>query len=570
MMADIKCPNCGKINPSFADVCLGCHKPLPPPGQPEPAAPGAEEEIPEWLKRIRERSEDENDSRTADNEPALPLNTGGIPDWLKELKEEKISKDTIPADEEEGQSKEDWLERLRTSPVYQKNTSENTLQPEESGITPAISPEIWGQDLESSMPDWLRAATSPGEKGFSDFAFTKPDETRPDDSTAPVSLHGEKPYPFPRETDTTRNRQVNEGADFLTSMETGQDPLPFLPQSAESRPDGTATPFEPGFFQTSALTNRIQLSEKQRLNVDLLKTIISNEGEPKPVSPADAGRQKPFGRLAFILVALLILLGLIIFSPIPGALPQLYPVEVAVLYNELSILPPESPVLVAVDYDPALAGEMQLSSTSMLGHLMARSARLTFITTRPSGAMLADSLVRSVLPGQPQFPSGDHLVNLGYIPGDAAGLRTFSRQPRLSTPYTADLKLAWDSPALQGINLLSDFSAVIVITDSAEVMRNWVEQVQPSLGQSPLFVVLSAQAGPLIQPYFESDQIQGGISGLLGGAMYSQILGRPGAADPVMNAYQAGVFFAVLAILCGGLYHLASYLVSRKPATEEE
>jgi hypothetical protein len=353
-------------------------------------------------------------------------------------------------------------------------------------------------------------------------------------------------------------------------METSQDPLPFLPQNAEIRPDGPGTPFDPGFFQTSALTNRIQLSEKQRLNVGLLKTIISNEGEPKPVSPTDAGRQKPFGRLALIMGTLLILLGLIIFTPIPGALPQLYPVEVAALYNELSILSPESPVLVAVDYDPALAGEMQLSSASMLGHLMTRSARLALVTTRPSGAMLADSLVRSVLPGQPQYPSGDHLVNLGYIPGDAAGLRTFSRQPRLSTPYTADLKLAWDSPALQGINLLSDFSAIIVITDSADVMRNWVEQVQPSLGQSPLFVVLSAQAGPLIQPYFESDQIQGGMSGLLGGAMYSQILGRPGAADASMNAFQAGVFFAVLAILCGGLYHLLSYLFSRKPAPEEE
>lgn len=569
-MAEIKCPNCGKINPSFADSCLSCQASLPEPGQPEPAAQNGEEEIPEWLKRVRERNENGSDNQTAPEEHDSPFNPGDVPEWLKELKEEKISKDAPPAAEEAAQDETGWLERLRTSPVYQKDASRAAPQTEGSEENAAISPEIWGPEADENMPDWLKAATSPGEKDGNHFVFPKPDPTHPGDITAPVSLHEDKPYPFPREKENDADRRVNEGTEYLASMETGQDPLPFLPQTFDGQPEGKGTPFDDGFFQTSALTNRVQLSEKQRLNVGLLKTIISNEGEPKTVPPADAGRQKPFGRLAVILAALLLLLGLVVSMPIPGALPQLYPVEVAALFNELSILPQDSPVLIAIDYDPALAGEMQLSSAGMLGHLMARGARLALISTRPTGAMLADSLTRSVLAGQPQFPSSDHLVNLGYLPGDAAGLRTFARQPRQSTPYTADLKLAWDSPALQGINLLSDFSAVIVITDSAEGMRNWVEQIQPSLGQTPLFVVLSAQAGPLVQPYFESDQIQGGISGLLGGAMYSQILGRIGAADPYLNAFQAGVFLAVLAILGGGLYHWISSLLTRKKDAEEQ
>jgi hypothetical protein len=568
-MAEIKCPNCGKINPSFADNCLSCQALLPGPGQPETTAQDGEGEIPEWLKRIRERNENGNNNQPAPEEDASSSTPGDLPDWLKELKEEKISKDAPQAAEDEAKDETGWLERLRTSPVYQKDASSTAPQTEGSEEIAAVSPEIWGAEAEENMPDWLKAATSPGEKGDG-FVFPKPDPTHPGDITAPVSLNEDKPYPFPGEKDAAADLRVNEGAEYLAAMESSQDPLPFLPGTFEDRPEaGNGKPFDDGFFQTSALTNRIQLSEKQRLNVGLLKDIISNEGEPKPVSPADAGRQKPFGRLAVILAALLLLLGLVISMPIPGALPQLYPVEVAAIFNELSILPQDSPVLIAIDYDPALAGEMQLSSAGMLGHIMARGARIAFISTRPTGAMLADSLTRSVLAGQPQFPSGDHLVNLGYLPGDAAGLRTFARQPRPSTPYTADLKLAWDSPALQGINLLSDFSAVIVITDSAEVMRNWVEQVQPSLGNTPLFVVLSAQAGPLVQPYFESDQIQGGISGLLGGAMYSQILGRIGAADPYLNAFQAGIFLAVLAILGGGLYHWVVSLLARTKAVEE-
>jgi hypothetical protein len=568
-MAEIKCPNCGKLNPSFADTCLDCQSPLLPANPPESLPENNEDEIPDWLKRIRERSGQEPDVKPAIEEHVAPFSPGDLPDWLKDLKEEKISKDNPPPAEVEEGSEEDWLEKLRTSPVYQKESPQADPLPEPPGEKEEASLQLWGPENEGQIPDWLKAATRPGENIQDDFVFPKAEETHPDDITAPVQLTDQRPNPFTLDSENIVPHRVNEEPDFLTSLTggietSGQDSLPFTSQTFE------AQPYSPDFFQTSALTNRIQLSEKQRLNVGLLKTIISNEGEPKPVSQPESGKENRLGRLAVILSILLVLLGLVGFMPIPSALPQLYPIEVADLFNQVSALPENSPVLVAVDYDPALAGEMQLSSSSLLGHLMARSARLTFISTRPTGPILADSLVRSVLPGQPQYPSGDHLVNLGYLPGDAAGLRTFASQPRLSTPYTSDLKLAWDSPALQSINLLSDFSAVVVITDNAEVMRNWVEQVQPMLGQSPLFVVLSAQAGPLIQPYYESSQVQGGLSGLLGGAMYSQILGRTGFADSYLNAFQIGAFIAVLAILGGGLAQLVSTLFTRKSSGGEE
>ncbi|MHC1783009.1 MAG: hypothetical protein AB9891_09690 [Anaerolineaceae bacterium] len=564
-MAEIKCPKCGKLNPSFADTCMDCQNPLPPATPPESNG----EETPDWLKRIRERTGQEQESKPPLEEPVAPFAPGDLPDWLKELKEEKINKDIPPAVEQESESEEDWLEKLRTSPVYQKESPQTAPLPETPGEKQEASLQLWGPGNGGEIPDWLKAATRPGEKILDDFVFPKAEETHPDDITAPISLTEHKPNPFVLDSENQPPHRIKEEADFLTglagSSETsGQEPLPFIPQTLE------AQPYSPDFFQTSALTNRIQLSEKQHLNVGLLKAIISTEGEPKPVFQTSSEPEKPLGRLAIIIGILLVLLGLVAFMPIPSALPQLYPIEVADVFNQISTLPENSPVLIAVDYDPALAGEMQLSSSSLLGHLMTRSARLAFISTRPTGPMLADSLVSTLLPGQPQFPSSDHLVNLGYLPGDAAGLRTFARQPGLSTPYTSGLKLAWDSPALQGINLLSDFSAVIVITDNAEVMRNWVEQVQPTLGQSPLFVVLSAQAGPLIQPYYESNQVQGGLSGLLGGAMYSQILGRTGFADSYLNAFQIGAFIAVLAILGGGLFQLLSTLFSRKTSGEGE
>jgi hypothetical protein len=116
---------------------------------------------------------------------------------------------------------------------------------------------------------------------------------------------------------------------------------------------------------------------------------------------------------------------------------------------------------------------------------------------------------------------------------------------------------------LQGINLLSDFFSVIIITDNADTMRAWVEQVQPSLGLSPLYAILSAQVSPLIQPYLDSNQLQGGLSGISGGAMYSQILARPGFSDAYWNSFQIGAVGAILLILAGGLFHLFSLIVRK-------
>lgn len=530
-----------------------------------------EDEIPDWLKRIRERSQVEPDAKSTYETPLELPSEEELPDWLTELKSEKIDKENPPPIEEEEQG--DWLERLRISPVYVRDTSEA-----EKPTEPVDEPD----GNKNTLPGIDMAPEDQGEPGpegndrnkpAGKFVFQHSEEVNPDDATMPVSLSEDRPNPFASEPEPIQRDRETEDAAFFESLigkdvQADQEPLPFIPEPYEKKIAGSKGGEIPGFFQASALTNRVQLTEKQQLNVNLLKEMIANESEPRPIDLSNGKKPARFTRQIFLLAAALILLIVLIIAPYPAAMPQLYPVEVAALFNDVSSLPEESPVLVAVDYDPALAGEMQLASGGLIGHLMARDARMTLISTRTVGPMLAQSLVQAALPGQPRFSPDDHIVNLGYIPGDAAGLRSFVRHPRSFAAYTADLKLGWDSPSLQGINALEDFAAVVVITDSAEVIRNWIEQVQPSLGETPMFVVLSAQAGPLIQPYFDSRQVQGGLSGLSGGAMYSQILGRTGFANPYMNALQIGAMLAVFAILGGGLVNLISSVMKARSSSE--
>src|SRR6266487_1686047 len=118
-MADIRCPNCGKENPDFLDVCQFCQTPLKPESmvhigdKPTKKNTGELENVlPEWLRDVRQQARDSAEANAAQeaskpkaqkDEPldllaGLAFQSGKadedeIPDWLSSLssttKEEK-------------------------------------------------------------------------------------------------------------------------------------------------------------------------------------------------------------------------------------------------------------------------------------------------------------------------------------------------------------------------------------------------------------------------------------------------------------------------------------------------
>jgi len=167
------------------------------------------------------------------------------------------------------------------------------------------------------------------------------------------------------------------------------------------------------------------------------------------------------------------------------------------------------------------------------------------------------------------------MANLGYLLGGSTALKVLaapasditSRPMRDALPLTWSGDGAWNTqPALFGLNQINDFKQVILITDSVESARDWVEQVQPELAAKkvPLIVISSAQAAPLLQAYQDSGQFAGLIGGLPGGASYEQVRQSRGNGTGYYNAYLAGILAAVLFILLGGVVSLVSNLASPK------
>jgi len=169
-------------------------------------------------------------------------------------------------------------------------------------------------------------------------------------------------------------------------------------------------------------------------------------------------------------------------------------------------------------------------------------------------------------------------LNLGYLPGGQMGIRAFAENPSATAPYAYAQSSnlfnfaptpAWSLPPLQDVKSLSQFAALILITDNADSSRAWIEQTTSARGAIPFVVISSAQAAPMIQPYYASQQINGLVSGLYGGALVEQSnAGRPGTARIYWDAYSIGMLLAMALILGGGLLNLALGLRDRAAARE--
>lgn len=559
-------------------------EPLPealPPAEPAESAPG---DLPGWLGQT-----------TAADEPAVPLDTGELSDWFSGLNIQPPATGDLPPAEPSA----DWSFSRLSDQDEQPQDSGSSSPPalesagefEGSPETPFSSPFVGEEDAAPAReagedtPDWLKnfsanlAADEPAEepdlRNVSEDSGQQPfvgaeiegwldendEEPAPggeeageslEAATLPGWLQAMRPVEavVSKEVPPAEDRQKIEKAGPLAGL------VGTLPGE-----DLVAQVRKPPVY-----ASRLQVSERQRQSAAMIEELLAEEAKPRPAR----AERKPIPAILLRLLVALALLLAVLYPLVTGSqampLPDLYPPETVLFHSLVDGLPEQAPVLLAVDYEPGLSGEMQLTAGSVVDHLMARNARLAVMSTVATGPVLADALLADAQTRQPGYSLIDQTLNLGFLPGGTAGLQEFASRPQVALQYTADGKrLAWTEPVLQGVTGLKNFSLVVVMTDNAETARAWVEQVSPFLngGQVPLLFVTSAQAAPFIQPYIDSAQVQGLVSGLAGGTMYRQITQQPGPERAYWDAYQYGLFLAVILVLGGGLIQVFLRLARR-------
>ncbi|MFN2112571.1 MAG: hypothetical protein ACK2TT_05600, partial [Anaerolineales bacterium] len=159
--------------------------------------------------------------------------------------------------------------------------------------------------------------------------------------------------------------------------------------------------------------------------VNLLKTIIGDENKTKTIHrPAPPQTQRVL-RWLIAIVLLVGTAGTVVFSniiePQPPTAAQVQGSGYAALYDEINTLYDGQPVLIAFDYQPAAAGELQTAAATVVDHLMEQGTYLSFVSTQPTGPALAEEFLTSTQAKHGYLHSQKY-VNLGYLPGESSGL----------------------------------------------------------------------------------------------------------------------------------------------------
>lgn len=396
--------------------------------------------------------------------------------------------------------------------------------------------------LFTDMPDWLSSSAetpaAPSE------AEPPAEEQVLETSQLPAWVQAMRPVEAVASELTAASNQTVEARGALAGLQG------VLPVAANYKPSS----------KPKAYSLKLQVTEDQLSQATLLEQIIAAETSPVPIASfaplaASRGLRWTLAAIFFLAVFVVSILGTQIF-----ALPASMSTKAEGAWQLTEAIPANQPVLVAFDYQPARAGEMEAAAAPVIDRLaVLKAPRFALISTNEPGGALAEKFMRQETIAA-HVNNGLQYVNLGYLPGGQMGIRAFVETPKKTAHFDVNLKDAWDMPALQGIDSFSRFAAVVVITDSADDARAWLEQIAAGRFTTPVIVVSSAQSAPMLRPYYASGQITGLIGGLPDAAAFEQKNAlqkndpNPGTIRGYWDAYSIGAWLAVIAIIIGGAW----------------
>ncbi|NLE75650.1 MAG: zinc-ribbon domain-containing protein [Chloroflexi bacterium] len=614
--AGVHCSQCGAFNSRKSAFCRQCGLRLAPPAEPEAGAPAAQEPqpapeepaagLPSWLEpRHGQAVEDQGQP---------------LPHWMHELGEAAPSGEPAPAEAAEPtEAESDWLRELRAHLPDEPAPAEAAETPAEEETVPDWLRQLRAglptldEEEASAVPSWLGSESA---SGSSTPVFTEPPgAARTEGGQASVPVFAEEPE---AEAPAPTSFQIppwleglEPGAPVAAASEPDRPeglrldlseapaPLPLMGQAQPLEPAAPPTPEEAA--EPAEIPQWIAEMKPQEETGGLLAGIAGvlpaaeavSQPPPRPLGPSGvapavgeaeaalfrklaeegplggdaprpvAQRKRRFWGRGLLALLLLAALGIpIVWGQPLLALPPHVPDGVEALYQAVERLAPGDAVLVGWDFDPSSEGEMGPLAEAVLGHVMERGARIVVVSQLPSGPQLANGALARLAAAQGNYPYGSSYLNLGYLPGNEAGLRALSGAGGLGivpADFVEGQALA-QFPAVQGLEGVGTFRLVIAFSAEAEGLRRWVEQVGSAHGV-PLAAGVGAGALPAVQPYYQTAprQLAGLAGGLPGAAAYESLRGAPGRGQARSDSLAAGTLVMVSVILLGNAAGLSGH-----------
>ena len=479
-------------------------------------AESAASEIPAWLREVEEAAAPpplllEEEAREEEGPPAAEESVESMPTWLLE--------EAAPA---EAPAEEAGPEAPGVSKGGHVFTSEEGV--------PSLEP--------GEVPDWLKELAPPAEET----------PAAPPLEMEPEHFEGLVPAEIPDWLQALRPREEGEAAEEPVETEGLLEGL-----RGTLPPSPLIGAVEKAVAVPSVTTKPASVARAELFQELLTRPVISpRRVEKKPRGPMGLAIQRLVVGL-LVLVAILAPMGGV-WLPMgegPGSAVPAVRADVQVAYDTIETrVDRGTPVLVAVEYGPSEAEEVDLVARALLQHVLDRGGRLIFVSTRPEGPALADRLASS-LDGADEART----VNLGYQPGGASGvqglLADLARRPIYPTGGPAT-----EAAAMEGVTSAEDVGLIVVLGGQTEDLLAWIEQTSARYPDLPLVAGISARVEVSAQPYLEragAGALRGMVVGLPGTAVYYDLRGVEDVHLPYYLQAMAMSQWVVAALMVVGM-----------------
>jgi|TARA_B100001079_G_scaffold90759_1_gene77886 hypothetical protein len=256
-----------------------------------------------------------------------------------------------------------------------------------------------------------------------------------------------------------------------------------------------------------------------------------------------------------------LVLAIVVFIPIliPIGMPIRATDTTKVVYDAIENLPPNSKVLVSVEYSPSTKPENHPMTISILRHLFKNNHKVYVTCLWPDGQFMAQDALKQVAVEEFGKEYGEDYVFLGFRPGNEAVVKGIVSNIRKL--YTVDVYQTKvdEIPLMKDVNKFSDFAFLFSASAGYPGTIEWVQYAADPTGVPMSSGVTSIQVNE-VMPYVQSGQIIGVLAGMPGAAEYEALVGQKGFATSGMDAQSIAHLVIVLFIVLGN----AAFFIERK------
>lgn len=496
---------------------------------------------PEWLKRIRElHTEREDDTQQVHS----PSSVGDELDreWTEEELQELLRRE-IGEQFMEEQGLEEILPIIQAEPEEQQDEVEpeiveidpdefHNIPEDDFDVLPILERVSEIQAAEETEEEVEAEEVDPSQEDLPEIEDTTPEDALQEDEQSDPNETEEEPSQDEEEIHPEDESELVEEPEAEEAKEIS---APEVVEEPESQPEKDTT--------EEFLADLILLRD-QRERAQVLSNIIEQEGR-RTLSVLH--EKKPQSKLGRLILALLLIAGIVIsliLGPAQGiSMPES---PAAALFGEkLSQLGSGDLVLVVLDYQAASSTEIEALTKPILKTLQDKEVEIRLVTAQPNDLWLASAL----------FNEDADMPEVEFVPGGILGYLAFS----------VGSKTAWGATPIEkvvsnGRDMFSKSDHILLVSDSFEFLRSWLEQIAPWHADVPVAVISTGTNNAVLLPYFESKQLQGYLAGLVD------------SPDQIAHqrAWQVGVLLMMIVLILGIITKLDADATHREEKRDAE